>query len=453
MSFTSLLYLNNDAFLLAKLPPNPRRTLGEERITCFTGPGFAPFDRIFGGLCGWGTQTNVINAYKSIARTYRPGDKIILCGYSRGAWAARYLAQIISVLGLPKRGDDRFFHLLDKHCDKDPRFISPVGPELLDYDRRKDVKIEALCCFDTIGSLGLPLYGVAKPLSLFRRGPRKVDIVSTVAKIFFVGNHGDMGRIDRRKESFVHAPLAWVIQQLHWHSSIQFDEVKLKEYFPSYDRAPDEQLPCINGPVARASRSTLAFMGRKVRQPWKDIACIPTRGSNKSPSSDTSSDTELPIVQIHTSARYYKQPDTVPGYTQNNLQEGQFHWVRQGCEPQSQGRLFLGTPRTSSSSSSSRMKTSPHSVINTKRLKCVPVSEPTDSHGEKSHIIREAPVGRLEARCLGLSDKAISDRPCCGEPPEEMPAGPPKEDPVPARGGRTRQAFTRLAQSLGFSRS
>ncbi|GKU07189.1 hypothetical protein FLAG1_10113 [Fusarium langsethiae] len=404
------------------------------------GSGFTPFDRIFGG-----------------------------------AWAARYLAQIISVLGLPERGDNRFFHLLDKHCDKDPRFQSPVGPELLEYDTTiplsPGTKESGHCLYsgkDWVLQLSALLFmtdtGPSEDvknsfhcLALHEeREPFSPTYMcgENVHQVFFVGNHGDMGWIDRRKESFVHAPLAWVIQQLHWHSSIQFDEKKLKEYFPSYGRAPDAHLPCINGPVTRTNRGILALMGRKVCKPWKDLVkCMPTSDNIESTYNATSSDTELPIVQIHTSARYYKQPDAVPSYIQNNLHEGRFHWVRQGCEPQSQGRSFVGTPRRSSSSRSSRMKTSPHSVINSKRLECVPVSEFTDSHGEKSHIIHEAPVGALEAKCLGLSDSAVSAWPCCGKQPEEMPAGPPKEDPVPARGRRTRRAITRLAQSVGFSRS
>jgi hypothetical protein len=53
-----------------------------------------------------------------------------------GAWAARYLALIISVIGLPKWADSNFFTLLDKHCDRDPSFQSVFCPELLEYDSK-----------------------------------------------------------------------------------------------------------------------------------------------------------------------------------------------------------------------------------------------------------------------------------------------------------------------------
>ncbi|KAK6723183.1 hypothetical protein SNK04_002035 [Fusarium graminearum] len=97
------------------------------------GPGsdISHTDRFLGGLCGWGTRRNVIAAYKRLAETYQPGDNIILSGYSRGAWAARYLALIIEAIGLPEQSDNhKFFHLLYQECDKNPNFESTVTPEL-----------------------------------------------------------------------------------------------------------------------------------------------------------------------------------------------------------------------------------------------------------------------------------------------------------------------------------
>ncbi|CAG1986325.1 hypothetical protein QX201_002003 [Fusarium graminearum] len=435
------------------------------------GSGFTPFTRVFGVLCGWGTQHNVITAYRSIATAYVPGDKIILCGFSRGAWAARYLAQIISVLGLPKRCDNNFFHLLDKQCDKDPTFQSPVDPKLWKYDRWNNVEIEALCCFDTVGSLGLPLYGIAKPLSIFRRGPRKADIVSTVAsnvknsfhclalheqrepfsptymrgknvhQVFFVGNHGDMGWIDRRKESFVHAPLAWIVQQLDWHSGILFDEVKLKEYFPSYGRDPGNDLPCIDGPIARTSRITRLFMGIKERQPWNVANFSHTANNGENDGHDTTGDTILSDVQIHVSARYYEHPElAVPGYTQNARIEEKFHWIQQS------------NSRQNSSSSSLSLKQKPCSVANHKRIACLPGSEPTNNGGQTRHRIYPALVGPLEARLLALPPAAVSSRACCAPPSETPQDESTVPDSVPTKGGGVRQAFSKFGKSFSFSR-
>jgi uncharacterized protein (DUF2235 family) len=73
---------------------------------------------------------------ENLARHYSVGDRIILTGYSRGAWAARYLAKIIELVGLPKDGcDQRFFHHLYKACDNGTIFNTAVSQKLLEgYD-------------------------------------------------------------------------------------------------------------------------------------------------------------------------------------------------------------------------------------------------------------------------------------------------------------------------------
>ncbi|KAK8029858.1 hypothetical protein PG993_011149 [Apiospora rasikravindrae] len=104
-----------------------------------------------------------------------------------GAWAARYLAMLIDVLGLPRDGDERLYNMLYKACHRDTIITREAAEQMLQgYERWTDVKIDALCCFDTVGSLGLPLTGLAKPLAIL--GARKrnnVDVVSDVASIFW----------------------------------------------------------------------------------------------------------------------------------------------------------------------------------------------------------------------------------------------------------------------------
>ena len=121
----------------------------------------------------------------------------------QGAWAARYLAKIVEIAGLPKNGDEKFFHDLYKACDSGsifnkttknlfkgyecqskpaPSHSPPVQYLVLLDAGWQDVKISALCCFDTVGSLGLPLTGLAKPLAVLQMGKKKKpDMVSDVA--------------------------------------------------------------------------------------------------------------------------------------------------------------------------------------------------------------------------------------------------------------------------------
>jgi uncharacterized protein (DUF2235 family) len=57
---------------------------------------------------GLGITRNIIDCYAAIIRLWRPGDRIFLFGFSRGAYTARCLSAVISLCGVPtrdKRGD------------------------------------------------------------------------------------------------------------------------------------------------------------------------------------------------------------------------------------------------------------------------------------------------------------------------------------------------------------
>ncbi|KAH7358977.1 hypothetical protein B0T11DRAFT_285502 [Plectosphaerella cucumerina] len=282
--------------------------------------GLINANRVLSALSGLGTRGNVIETYRDLANNFKPGDKIILCGYSRGAWAVRYLAQLIHSVGLPKNGDQRLFHRLYKEDDSvlDPASAAKIIEDLGGYEFWPPVEIDALCCFDTVGSLGLPFFGLAKPLSLLL--PRKKpDIISTVApnvkhafhclslhenrepfaptlmagpnvqQVFFLGTHGDMGWVEDG-ETMVLGPLAWMIQQLTTHLGIQFDQARLAARFPAYllrasipfplnpPALTDEDSTMIAAnnkggrrwwqqPIARHTPFLLAIIGKKPRQP------------------------------------------------------------------------------------------------------------------------------------------------------------------------------------------
>ncbi|KAH7196378.1 uncharacterized protein B0J16DRAFT_408120 [Fusarium flagelliforme] len=391
------------------------------------------YDLFWGGVCGWGTMRNVMNAYKSISTTYSSGDKIILCGYSRGAWAARYLALIISLIGLPEYGDNEFFHLLYKECKNNPILKRPKAQKLFSYKRWTDVEIEAQCCFDTVGSLGLPLFGLARPLAFFRRGTRKEDSVSTVPKnvkysfhalslhetrepfsptymsgdnvhqVFFLGNHGDLGWVDVGEESCVHAALAWMIQQLHSHSKIEFDGEKLKRYFTN-NRPNLARYPWANGRITRTSAPVLAFMGKKVRKPWRSRGALEggSDGSESTRISGCAAHT-LPEIQIHIGARVREstEENVVPGYTLKAPIEGQPYWARRGAN------RSLRSRRNSRDSDPVEEPNEPG------RLAPLPGSETASSHEQVHDRMYQAPVGRLEAFLLGLPAATVSAEPCC----------------------------------------
>lgn len=61
------------------------------------------FDRVGGGIFGWGLNATIEEAYRGLAFSYQPGDEIYIFGFSRGAFTARSLAGLIRSSGIPPR--------------------------------------------------------------------------------------------------------------------------------------------------------------------------------------------------------------------------------------------------------------------------------------------------------------------------------------------------------------
>ncbi len=77
---------------------------------CFYDPGLGTtvdtsgtsrIKRILGSAFGSGIDENIIDCYEQIISYYEPGDKIILIGFSRGAYTVRCLANVMSLCGIP----------------------------------------------------------------------------------------------------------------------------------------------------------------------------------------------------------------------------------------------------------------------------------------------------------------------------------------------------------------
>ncbi|MGI9493848.1 MAG: DUF2235 domain-containing protein, partial [Geminicoccaceae bacterium] len=84
--------------------------------------GFRPL-RLLSGAFGWGLSRNVRQLYENLCRHYRPGDRIYIFGFSRGAFTARVLAHFISRCGIldrskPVQGRTRFKMNTDRGLKK-----------------------------------------------------------------------------------------------------------------------------------------------------------------------------------------------------------------------------------------------------------------------------------------------------------------------------------------------
>jgi uncharacterized protein (DUF2235 family) len=114
--------------------------------------------RLTGGAFGAGIDRKIQNAYRFLSLNHAPGDEIYLFGFSRGAYTVRSLSGLIYNSGLLDREHVRrigeAYELYRDRAD----VARPSGEASREFRQRYGdrVDITALCCWDTVGSLGVP---------------------------------------------------------------------------------------------------------------------------------------------------------------------------------------------------------------------------------------------------------------------------------------------------------
>jgi uncharacterized protein (DUF2235 family) len=139
--------------------------------------------RLLGGTVGAGLIARVVRGYTYISRNYRPGDRIFVVGFSRGAYTARALADMIAAKGLLdatqydleerepayRLGMSVWYAYRQAASPKDPNLLVRLQQVLSDlprlfipHDDAKlvDIEIEAVAVWDTVGALGIPEFTV-----------------------------------------------------------------------------------------------------------------------------------------------------------------------------------------------------------------------------------------------------------------------------------------------------
>lgn len=106
---------------------------------------------------GRGINRQIARAYGYLAARYRPGDRIFLLGFSRGAFAVRSLAGLIDRVGLltPQNATEREIRQIYRLYKEDT--IGPAAQHYRDAKCYPNVEIEMVGVFDTVKALGLRL--------------------------------------------------------------------------------------------------------------------------------------------------------------------------------------------------------------------------------------------------------------------------------------------------------
>lgn len=230
--------------------------------------------RIAGGAFGMGTVARIVRGFTFISREYEPGDRICIAGFSRGAYTARALAGMIAGVGLldmdvcrPEDKDEAYGYGIAAWQQWRTASLAGAGRlsaltnallcVILNFSARKlpangliaDVPIEAVAVWDTVGSLGIPVYAGGERLDVFRftdtRLSDKVrhgfhamaideiradfpvtrwDSRTGIEQVWFVGAHADVGGGYALGESRLSdVGLAWMTEKLA-AAGIAFDD-------------------------------------------------------------------------------------------------------------------------------------------------------------------------------------------------------------------------------------
>jgi uncharacterized protein (DUF2235 family) len=241
---------------------------GEQIVHYIPGVGSSgsKLQRVVQGGTGEGILQKIRLGYDALARDYEPGDKIYIYGFSRGAFAARCLASIVSTFGLPTRyfGSDPatsgYTKKLGDRIFKEYRLRGlhkGVSARLSNHSVAP-VPIEMVGVFDTVSSLGLSaLFGKAdllrygfldadwhpniknsyQALALdekrsefapvrWKEGPL-TNVNQRMEQVWFAGAHSDVGGGYHSTSSL--APLNWMIQKAQKHG-VTFDMKQVMKY-------------------------------------------------------------------------------------------------------------------------------------------------------------------------------------------------------------------------------
>ena len=140
--------------------------------------------KLLGGTTGAGLIVRIVRGYTFISRSYVPGDRIFIVGFSRGAYTARALAGLIASKGLldasqidltdktnayrlgsavwyerlreVRGGNANLLGRLQELALDLPNFVSRPPPA----SQRIEAPIEAVAVWDTVGALGIPEFTV-----------------------------------------------------------------------------------------------------------------------------------------------------------------------------------------------------------------------------------------------------------------------------------------------------
>ena len=235
--------------------------------------------KMFEGAVGAGVVQRIVRGYTFISRNYEPGDRIVLTGFSRGAYTARALGGLIASEGVlraeqydwdedDERSDayaagslvwwrcrEKSAHPLNSQIKLEETFRNFLSRLRYGYHHQVETvevdELAAIGVWDTVGALGLPRFDSdGHPIDAYKfantalndkvklgfhaiAADEKRQLFSPclweprdgVTQVLFAGSHADVGGGYPKKESGLsNAPLAWMMQALQSTVGLHFCE-------------------------------------------------------------------------------------------------------------------------------------------------------------------------------------------------------------------------------------
>lgn len=174
-------------------------------------------------LMGRGINRQIRRTYGYLASRYRPGDKIFMLGYSRGAYAIRSLAGVIDLVGLLRADAATERNIRDAYRHYERASHSKAAAAFARANCYDNVEIEVIGVWDTVKSLGINapiLWRLSEPRHAFhnhdlshvvKNGFQALALNESrmayapvlwethngfaghVEQVWFSGSHGDVG--------------------------------------------------------------------------------------------------------------------------------------------------------------------------------------------------------------------------------------------------------------------
>ncbi len=237
--------------------------------------------RIAGLAFGYRLQDDIVDAYRFLMNSYRPGDRVWLFGFSRGAYTARVIASMLKLYGLAGPGNDALVPYAVEMLwaisgITDPKKEAAYFELAADFRATlgaRECPVHFLGLWDTVNSVGW----VASPLILpytrnnpsvaivrhakaiderrafFRVNWFEADPKRDIAEVWFPGEHCDVGGGHPEAESGISKyALKWMADEAR-SVGLRIDQERL-----------DEMLGLKSARFARASPDA-----KRHKMPWK----------------------------------------------------------------------------------------------------------------------------------------------------------------------------------------